>query len=249
MITNPQSGTAIDEVADGIYRIHTPVDLPAVPGGFSFNQYLIVDDEPMLFHTGLRHLFPLTKEAISKVMPVEKLRHIGFSHFEADECGALNEFLAVAPQAAPVSSEVGAMVSVNDVADRPGLGLADGAELNLGKHKLEFLYTPHVPHGWDCGIFFDKTTETLLCGDLFTQPGKGGPAVTGEDLVELSEMFRGPMDYYAHCPGTTPVFDRLAALNPKVLACMHGSAFQGNGSELLFRLRDAVTASAVKASA
>ena len=240
MITNQQSGTEIDEVAAGIYRISTPVDIPVLPGGFSFNQYLIVDDEPVLFHAGLRRLFPLVREAVAAVLPVEKLRHIGFSHFEADESGALNEFLAVAPHAAPLSSDLGAMVSVNDVADRPGRGLADGEELPIGSHRLVWLYTPHVPHGWDCGVMFDRATGTLFCGDLFTQGGMRHPPVTESDILGPSEMFRKPLDYFAHSRGTAAILEKLAALEPKLLACMHGSAYRGDGAALLRALSAAL---------
>jgi flavorubredoxin len=233
MITNQQSGTRIDEVAAGIYRISTPVSIPALPGGFTFNQYLIAAGEPLLFHSGLRRMFPLVREAIAAVMPVERLRHIGFSHFEADECGALNDFLAAAPRALPLSSEIGALTSVNDVADRPGRGMADGEELSLGSHRVQWFYTPHVPHGWDCGVLFEQTTGTLLCGDLFTRGGPDHPPVTEDDIVEAAEQFRKPLDYFAHSVGTGAILDRLASLNPRMLACMHGSAFRGDGAAQL----------------
>jgi flavorubredoxin len=236
MITNSQSGTRIDEVASGIYRISTPYDVPALPGGFSFNQYLIVDDQALLFHTGLRRMFPLVREAIEKIVPVTRLRYVGLSHFEADECGAMNEFLAVAPSAQPLCSDIGAMVSVNDVADRPALGLAHGEALSLGSHRLLWAQTPHVPHGWDCGVLFDQTTGTLLCGDLFTQGGADTPAVTDQDILGPSEQFRKPLDYFAHSVGTSVVLERLAALRPTTLACMHGSAYRGDGSSLLREL-------------
>src|SRR6185437_2002212 len=158
------------------------------PGGFSFGQYLILDDEPLLFHTGLRRTFSLVQEAISKIVPIERLRYIGLSHFEADECGAMNEFLAAAPSAMPLSSDLGALVSVNDFADRPGRGLADGEQFAIGKHTLQWMYTPHVPHGWDCGILFDRTTNTLLCGDLFTQGGSDCPPVTESEILGTSEL-------------------------------------------------------------
>ena len=151
MITNTQSGTNIQEVADGIFRINTPVSIPGA-GQFSFNQYLIVDDAPLLFHTGQRQLFPLVCEAIRAVMPLEKLRYLGLSHFEADECGALNQFLAAAPQAVPVCSQVAAMVAIGDFADRAPHALADGAELALGRHTLKWFDTPHMPHSWECGL-------------------------------------------------------------------------------------------------
>jgi flavorubredoxin len=238
MITNAQSGTRVDEIADGIYRINTPVRIDAIPGGFNFGQYLIVDDEPLLFHTGLRRMFPLVQEAVSKIMPVERLRYIGLSHFEADEFGAMNEFLAAAPSSVPLSSDIGALVSVNDVADRPGRGLANGEQFSIGKHQLQWIYTPHVPHGWDCGVLFDMTTKTLLCGDLFTQGGTDCAPLTESDILGPSEMFRKPLDYFAHSVGTTPILESLAALQPTTLACMHGSAFRGDGSALLRELAD-----------
>ena len=236
MITNSQSGTRVDEVAGGIYRINTPVRIDALPYGFNFSQYLIVDEESLLFHTGLRRMFPLVQEAISKVIPVDRLRWVGYSHFEADESGSMNDFLAVAPGAAPFSSEIGALVSMNDVADRPGRGLADGEEFSIGQHRLQWIYTPHVPHGWDCGVLFDKTTQTLLCGDLFTQGGTDCPPVTESDILEPSERFRGPLDYFAHSTGTAAILERLANLRPSTLACMHGSAYRGDGAALLREL-------------
>ncbi len=234
MITNKQTGTQIDEILNGIYRITTPLDI--LPGGFSVNQYLIADDEPLLFHTGWRRMFPIVAEAISKVMPVERLRHVGLSHFEGDECGAMNEFLAAAPQAVPFSSAIGAMISVNDFASRPARGLEDGEDFSTGKHRLQWIYTPHVPHGWDCGVIFDKTTRTLFCGDLFTQGGAHCPPVTESDILGPSELFRKPLDYFAHAAAMDGVFDRLASLQPTMLACQHGSAFRGDGGGLLREL-------------
>ena len=177
MITNQQTGTNIQEIADGIYRINTPIDLPDGQA-FSFNQYLLVDDEPLLFHTGPRQLFPVVSEAASRVMPLQRLRHVALSHVEADECGALNPWLAVAPSAAPLCSQVAAMVSIGDMADRPPRALADGETLSLGRHTVQWLDTPHVPHGWDCGLLMDTSTGTFFCGDLFTQPGRGEKALT-----------------------------------------------------------------------
>jgi len=239
VITNAQTGTNIREVADGIYRINTPVVLPA-GGAFSFNQYLIVDNEPMLFHTGPRRMFALVREAIAGVLPPERLRYIAFSHFEADECGALNEFLAAAPESVPVCSRVAAMVSVNDIADRAPIALADGEQLELGQHALRWFDMPHLPHGWDCGFMFDAATRTLLCGDLFTQPGKGSEALVESDILGPSEAFRGTMDYYAHSPNTTEMLERLAAESPDTLACMHGSAWRGDGGALLRALAESV---------
>jgi flavorubredoxin len=207
-----------------------------VPGHFNFNQYLIVDDQPMLWHTGLRKLFPLVREAISAVMPVERLSHLGLSHFEADECGALNEFLAIAPQAVPVCGQVAALVSVNDYAERAPRALADGEDLSLGRHVMRWFDTPHMPHGWECGLMMDMTTRTFFCGDLFTQGGTGEVALTESDIFGPSEAFRAPMDYYAHAPQTGPILERLARENPATLACMHGSAWRGDGAGLLREL-------------
>jgi flavorubredoxin len=231
--------TRVDEIADGIYRLATAIDLP---GGdaFSFNQYLIDDDEPLLFHTGPRRLFPRVREGIERVLPVARIRHVAFSHFEADECGALNEILALAPHAQPVCSTVAAMVSVNDYADRPPRALADGETLALGRHAMQWLDTPHLPHAWECGLMMETTTSTFLCGDLFTQGGKGHAPLTSDDILEPSETMRGGMDYFAHAPNTRTMLERLAGLRPTTLACMHGSAFAGDGGALLRALADRV---------
>lgn len=244
MITNPQTGTNIHEIADGIYRINTAVALPV--GSFNFNQYLIVDEHPMLFHTGPRRMFPLVREAIGTVLPPEQLRYLGFSHFEADECGSLNEFLAVAPDAVPVCSQVAAMVSINDIADREARALADGETLSLGHHRLRWFDTPHLPHAWECGLMIDDTSGTLFCGDLFTQGGEGKAALVETDILGPSEAFRQPMDYYAHAPNTRVMLERLAREAPRTLACMHGSAWQGDGAALLRALADSVDARQVQ---
>lgn len=236
MLTNSHTQTRIDEVADGIYRINTPLITDAIPGGFNLSQYLIVDDEPMVFHTGWRRWFPHVSEAISKVIPLESLRHIGYSHFEGDEAGAMNEFLAVAPHATPFASQVGLMTSLDDFADRPGKGLADGDTFCTGQKTWQWIDTPHVPHGWDCGVLFDQSTDTLLCGDLFTQPGANTPPVTESEILSASEAMRKPMDYYAHSTKSIPILERLASLNPKTLACQHGSAYRGDGADMLRQL-------------
>jgi flavorubredoxin len=238
VITNKETGTNINEIADGIYRINTPVQLPV--GAFNFNQYLIVDDKPMLFHTGPRRMFPLVQEAIAGILPPEGLSYISFSHFEADECGSLNEFLAIAPQAVPVCSRVAAMVSVNDVADRAAHALGDGETLNLGRHSMRWFDTPHLPHAWECGLMFDDTTRTLMCGDLFTQGGEGKEALVETDILGPSEAFRGAMDYYAHSPDSNAMLERLARESPATLACMHGSAWQGDGAALLRALAKSI---------
>lgn len=242
MITNSQSGTNIQEVADGIFRINTPVALPGNVGQFSFNQYLIVDEAPLLFHTGQRHLFPVVSEAIRSVMPLENLRYLALSHFEADECGALNSFLAAAPQAVPVCGRVAAMVSISDFADRAPHALADGAELTLGRHTFRWFDTPHMPHSWECGLAMDVTTRTFFCGDLFTQGGGGEIALTESDILGPSEAFRAPLDYFAHAPQTTAILARLALEQPTTLACMHGSAWRGDGGKLLRELAVALAA-------
>lgn len=239
MVTNPESGTSAEEIGDGIYRINTPI---ALPGGqaFSFNQYLVVDDEALLFHTGPRKLFPLVSEAVGRVIPLERLRYIGLSHVEADECGAMNEFLAVAPQAVPLCGQVAAMVSMNDLADRAPRALADGELLPLGRHTMRWFDTPHMPHAWECGLMMDVSTRTFFCGDLLTQPGSGDIALTEGDILGPSEAFRKAMDYFAHAPHTAAVLERLAGEKPQTLACMHGSAWRGDGASLLRELARSV---------
>ena len=239
-ITNKQSRTRVDEVADGIYRISTPVTLPG--GGFSFNQYLIVDEEPLIFHTGPRKLFPFVREAVASVLPIDRLRHIAFSHVEADECGSLNEWLAVAPRSAPLCGAVAAMVSIQDLADRPPRALADGETLPLGKHTIQWFDTPHLPHAWECGFLFEARTRTLLCGDLFTQGGADNPPITESDILGPSEAFRQSMDYFSHTKHARPMLERLASTNPSTMACMHGSAWRGDGAKLLRALADAICA-------
>lgn len=231
--------TQIDEIADGLFRIHTPVQ--DVPGGFSFNQYLLRDEQPLLFHTGPRTLFPQVRDAIAGVMPLDALRYIGFAHVESDECGALNEFLALAPEAVPICGRVAAMTSVADLADRPPKVLADGERLELGRYAVRWIDAPHVPHGWENGFLMVEGLGALLCGDLFTQPGADHPPIVETDILGPSEAMRARMDYYAHGPNTREVLERLADLEPRILACMHGSAWRGDGGELLTRLADALT--------
>lgn len=230
--------TTVDEIADGIFRISTPVPPDQMPGGFSFNQYLVRDEHPLLYHTGPRRIFTQVRDAVARVLPVESLAYIGFSHVEADECGTLNDFLALAPQAVPLCGAIAAMVSINDIALRPAKAMADGEVVSLGQHRIRWLATPHLPHGWECCHAYEETTGTLLCGDLFTQPGHANPALTGGDILEPSEAFRKQMDYYAHSPDTRQQLLRLADLAPKTLACMHGSAWRGDGGLLLHRLAD-----------
>jgi flavorubredoxin len=225
--------TQVDEIADGIYRLSTGVTGIDIPGGFSFNQYLVVDDEPLLFHTGPRRMFEATRAAISHVMPIARLRHIAFSHTEADECGAMNELLAVAPNATPVCGRIAAMTSAPDLFDRQPHALADGEKIKIGRKEIVWLDAAHLPHGWDCGFVAETTTSTLFCGDLFTQAGHDTPAIAQGDILEPSEAMRHAFDYFAHGKDTKPLLEKLAALKPTTLAVMHGSAWKGDGAGLL----------------
>lgn len=185
-------------------------------------------------------MFPLVREAVASVLPVERLRYIAFSHVEADECGSLNEWLAVAPQASPLCGTVAAMVSISDLADRPPRPLADGETLALGKHLMRWFDTPHLPHSWECGYLMEENTRTLLCGDLFTQGGTDNPAVTESDILGPSEGFRRQMDYFSHTKNAVEMIERLASAAPTTLACMHGSAWRGDGAALLRALSDSL---------
>jgi len=185
------------------------------------------------------------REAIAAVMPVERLRWVAFSHVEADECGALNELLAVAPKAQPLCGRIAAMVSVDDLADRPARALADGEAMSLGRSRVRWLDAPHLPHAWECGYLFEETTGTLFCGDLFTQPGAEHPPVTTGDVLGPSEAMRKAMDYFAHAEGSRGLFEKLAATRPRTLACMHGSAWSGDGGRMLLDLADALSPIAV----
>jgi flavorubredoxin len=230
--------TKISEIADGIYRLSTYVTEIAPPAGFTFNQFLVLGDEPLMFHTGLRKMFPLNRDALGRIIPPERLRWIAYGHFEADECGAMNEWLAVAPQATPAHGQTGCMVSLNDFADRAPRVLQDGETIDLGGGKrVRFIDTPHTPHGWDAGVLYEESTRTLLCGDLFTQLGDDraltdgdvvGPAIAAEDL------FR----YSSHAPGMGTAIRALSALAPRTLALMHGPSFSGDGAAALHGLAD-----------
>jgi len=246
-IIDATTGTNLAEIAEGIFRVSTPVPPEAIPGGFTFNQFVLVDDESLLFHTGPRRLFPATLKAVQHVLPPGRLRWIAFSHFEADECGALNEWLAVAPDAAPLCSQLAALVSVADMADRPPRGLVDGETLRLGRRTVRWMDAPHVPHAMECGYLFDETSGSLLCGDLLAQPGSDVPALT--DSVEAiwgpSEVMRQGFPY-APLRNASAIVDRLARLEPRLLACMHGSSYCGDGGALLRRLRDALAVDAAE---
>lgn len=224
---------SIHEIAPDTYRISIAMPPGVFPGGFSFNQYLVADEQPLLFHTGPRKLFGLVRQQIEKVLPVADLRYIAFSHVEADECGSLPDFLAAAPQARPVCSAIAAMVSIGDLVDVEPIGLADGQAIELGRHRLAWESTPHLPHGWECGYLFDDTTRTLFCGDLLTQPGTGDRPLVSDDILGPSEAMRHQMDYYSHGRDSAALIEKLALLQPERLACMHGSAWQGDGAALL----------------
>lgn len=237
------SGTNVHEIATNVYRISTKVPPSAMPGGFTFNQFLVVDDEPLLFHTGLRRIFPLVREAVKHVLGDEaRLRWVGLSHVEADECGALNEWLAVAPNAQPVCSTIGARVSISDLADRPPRPLADGEELVLGaSKKVQWLDAPHLPHNWECGYLFESSTRTLLCGDLFTHAGADVPPLTESDVLAPAEAMRRAMpSSVAIERGARAILEKLARTEPRTLALMHGSSYAGDGRKLLLALADAL---------
>jgi flavorubredoxin len=219
--------TRIDEIAANIYRLSTFVPEVAAPAGFTFNQFLLLADEPLLFHTGQRALFPLVRAAVERLIPLELLRWISFGHFEADECGALNDWLAVAPQAVAAHGQVGCDVSLNDFAIRPPHILADGETLDLGGLVVRHLDTPHVPHGWDAGLLHEESTGTLLCGDLFTQLGDG-PALIDGDIVGPAIAAEDLFAYSALSPNMGATIRRLAALDPATLALMHGPSFRGD---------------------
>jgi flavorubredoxin len=225
--------TRVNEIADGIYRLSTFVSEIAPPAGFTFNQFLVLGEEPLLFHTGLRKMFPLVQAAVSRLVPPEKLRWIAFGHYEADECGAMNEWLTVAPQAQVAHGHTGCLVSLNDMADRAPRILDDGEVIDLGKgRRVRYLDTPHIPHGWEAGVLFEESSGTLLCGDLFTQLGDG-PALTENDIVGPAIAAEDMFKYSSLNPGMGPTIRRLAGLSPRTLALMHGPSFAGDGAAAL----------------
>jgi len=230
--------TRISEITDGIYRLSTYVPDIAPPAGFTFNQFLVLGDEPLMFHTGLRKMFPLNRDAVSRLIPPERLRWIAFGHFEADECGAMNEWLAIAPNAQPAHGQTGCMVSLNDMADRAPRVLADGETIDLGGGKrVRFIDTPHTPHGWDAGVMYEESTRTLLCGDLFTQLGDG-PALTQSDVVGPATAAEDLFQYSCLNPSMGATIRGLAKLAPRTLALMHGPSFSGDGAAALRTLAD-----------
>lgn len=233
--------TRVDEIVAGLYRISTGAPDPHIPGGFSFNQFLLKDESPLIVHTGPRAMFEAVRAAIASVMPLNALRYIAFSHYEADECGAMPALLAAAPQAQLVCGRLAAMLSGSDLTDRPIRALADGEELRLGARSLRWIDAPHVPHGWDNG-YLAEPGGVLFCGDLLTQPGAHCPPLVTADILGPSEAMRAAMDYYAHGPNTAQSLERLAQTGPNVLACMHGSAWTGDGAGLLRELARKVSA-------
>jgi flavorubredoxin len=224
----------ITEIAPDFYRISTYI--PEID--LQFNQFLVKDEEPLLFHTGMKALFPAVREAVETIIDPSKIRWISFSHFEADECGSLNEWLQLAPAAQPVCSMVGALVSVNDFAIRPAKGMNDGEVFTTGQHRFRFVQTPHVPHCWEAGMLFEETNGTLLCTDLFHQGGNVEP-FTESDVIDrarktLIDYQAGPLaNYMPYTKHTDSIMQRLADLNPRTIAPMHGSAFVGDGSRSL----------------
>jgi flavorubredoxin len=224
----------VDEIADDIYRIATYV--PEVsPEGFTFNQFLVKADEPLLFHTGPRGLFPLVAEAVATVVPVEALRWITFGHVEADECGSMNMWLTAAPDSQVAHDALGCDISLNDLCDRPPRALDEGELIDLGGKRVRQISTPHVPHGWEAQVLYEETTGTLLCGDLFTQVG-AGPALTTDDLVEPA--LAAEQMFHATClaPHTGTTLRQLGDLSPTTLAIMHGASFRGDGKAALYDL-------------
>ncbi|NMI01010.1 MBL fold metallo-hydrolase [Pseudonocardia acidicola] len=236
--------THVDEIADRIYRLSTYVE----PADLTFNQYLVLAEEPLLFHCGGRQLFPLVNEAAARVMPVDRLRWISFGHVESDECGSMNSWLQAAPTAQVVHGTLGVMVSLADLADRPPRALADGEVIDLGDRTVRWLDTSHVPHGWESGLLYEEQTRTLFCGDLFTQAGRR-PALSESDIVEPAVLAEGVFHATALTPDTGPAIRRLADLAPATLALMHGPAFGGDTGAALRDLAGFYDASLAEALA
>jgi flavorubredoxin len=225
----------IDEIDDRTFRLSVFVADIAPPAGFTFNHFLILGDEPLLFHCGLRRMFPLVSAAVAKLIPLERLRWLSFGHYESDECGSMNEWLAVAPHAQAAHGMVGCMVSLNDMAIRAPRVLADGETIDLGGKRLRYVDTPHVPHGWDAGVLFEETNKTLLCGDLFTHIGNG-PALTSNDIVAPALAAEDLFHQTSLGPAIASSIRKLADLAPRKLAVMHGSSFEGDGAAALRNL-------------
>ena len=229
--------TTTDEVADGIYRFSTHV--PEID--FMFNQFVVKGDEALLFHCGPRQLFPLVSDAVGRAIPLDTLRWVTFGHVEADECGSMNDWLRLAPNATVAHTAIGCMVSVNDLADRPPRPMTTGEVIDLGGKRVRHISTPHVPHGWDAGIYFEETTGTLLCGDLFTAGG-ASPALTTDDIIEPALAAEDVFLATALTPATAPTIRSLADIAPRTLALMHGPSFNGDTVAAIGALADAYEA-------
>ncbi len=232
--------TRTDEIADGIFRFSTCV-ADAAPGGFTFNQFLIRAEQPLLFHTGPRRMFPLVSAAIARIVPIESLRFITFGHVESDECGAMNELLAAAPHAEVAHGALGCAVSLDDLCLRAPRKLLDGEVIDLGGKRVRHIDTPHVPHNWEARVLFEETTKTLFCGDLLTHTGDG-PALTTDDLLPAALAAEEIFHATALTPNTAPTLRSLAALEPSALALMHGSSTRTHCRSTLLRLADAYEA-------
>jgi flavorubredoxin len=229
--------TRIDEIAGGIFRLSTFVPEANPPAGFTFNEFLVMADEPLLFHCGHRKMFPSIAEAVQRIVPLERLRWVSFSHVEADECGALEAWLDAAPGAVAAHTAIGCRVWVGDVSPRPPRALRDNEVLDLGGKRMRHLDTPHLPHGWDAGLMFEETTGTLFVSDLFAHGGDG-PAVTEGDIVGPAIASEERSQAMSLTPATAPTLRRLAALAPRTLAVMHGSSYGGDAAAALRRLAD-----------
>lgn len=225
--------TDVTEIAPDIFRLSTFI----AEAGLTFNQFLVRDEEPLLFHTGMKALFPLVESALARVIDPKTLRWITFGHYEADECGAMNEWLAAAPQSTVAHGAIGVMTSINDQADRPARPLQDGNVLELGSKRIRYIATPHVPHGWDAGVLYEEVTQTLFAGDLFTQLG-AGEAITEADIVAPALEAEDRFQATALTAATVPTIRRLAALPIQTLALMHGPAYRGQPSRALSELAD-----------
>ena len=229
--------TKITEIADGIYRLSTYFTEVAPPAGFTFNQFLVKGEEPLLFHCGMRGIFPLVSGAVAKIVPVDSVRWITFGHVESDECGSMNKWLEAAPRAEIAHGQTACMVSLQDLADREPRALANGEVLDLGGKRVRYLDTPHVPHCWEAGVVYEETTGTLLCGDLFTHVGDV-PALTSSDIV--GPAIAAEEIFHATSVGATtaPTIRKLAKLKPRTLGLMHGSSFNGDCEHALHSLAD-----------
>lgn len=227
----------ISEIEQGVHRIS--ILMPEI--NLQFNHFLVVDDEPMLYHTGMRRMFPQVLEAVGRIIDPATLRWIGFSHFEVDECGSLNDWLKVAPRAQAVTGTVGALVNLNDFAERPPRALAPDETFSTGRFRYRYRPTPHLPHGWDAGVLFEETQRVLFCSDLFHHDGDVEPLTEADILGRVRSAIvayqAGPlMDYMPYTPNTRPLLEGLASLKPRTLATMHGSSFRGDGGKALIEL-------------